>query len=373
MSTTFAELLAVKTAAQWRDVMLARLGAAGFPVANWASGSVPRTVVELFASGLADLQAAVALVAAGGLLDSSTGGWLTLLARGVFVVERKLSTFAEGRISVANGGASPRTVDAGSFYAGVEGAGSVDAVRFVATESVTINPGQTVSVAVKAESPGARFNVGAVTFVFTPQPGLTVSSPALGATGTWLTRAGADEESDEALRQRCRDKWSTLGRGATEAAYRYWCTSAAAGITRVQVTATGDGTVTCYCGGPAGPASAPDVALATASLEAQHPLTDKPAAISSIAVAVVVTGTVTVVAAARASAYAKAVAALAALQADLDIGAELDLGALYVALRQPGVADVDLTSPVADAVAGLGGQIVLNTSDILDPAHWIDA
>ena len=42
---------------------------------------------------------------------------------------------------------------------------------------------------------------------------IDVTNPATGS-GPWYTTAGAAEESDASLRQRCRDKWGTQGRGA---------------------------------------------------------------------------------------------------------------------------------------------------------------
>lgn len=369
---TLAELLRVRTAAQWRADLLGRLAGVGFPVTSWGSNHPARTLVELMASGLADVQAAVALLAAGGVLDLATGGWLTLLAKSTFDVDRKAATFTEGAITLTcDALAGPYTITPGAFWVGQAGAEGIDARRFVATTGGTLASGSTLRIDVRAESPGEAFNVvpGAASFLFTPLPGVTATNLA----GDWPPlggRAGADEESDAALRQRCRDRWATLGRGATAAAYRYWCTSAASGITRVQVYSPGEGTVHCYCAGPAGPASAPDVDLAQDSLDAQHPLTDKPEAHAVTPVSVVVTGTVYVRAAQAESARAAALVALAELQASLDIGGLLDLGSLYAALRQPGVVDVDLTAPTGDTTSGVGQLVVLDTTAIADPSSW---
>ena len=371
---TLTELLRPKTREGWRDFLLGQLGAAGFRVTSWPDGGTARGLVEAAAAGLADVQAGIVEVTKGGLLDLAEEGWLTLLAKSVFDVERKPSTFTEGWVTLtAAAGAGPYTITAGSFWAGQQGSGITDAKRFSATTGGTLNPSGTLRVRVRAESPGVLYNVvpGAVSFLFTPLPGVTATNlsadwPPLGGS------AGADEESDTALRQRCRDKWSTLGRGATEAAYRYMCTTASPGVTRVQVWAgPGDGTLTCYCAGPAGPSSAPDIALVTAALNPQHPLTDKPEASPAVALVVAVGGTVRVLSAYRDAARTAALAALAALQASLDLGGELDLGALYATLRQPGVVDVDLTAPTGDTVSGVGSVIVLDTTSIADLANWI--
>ena len=43
-----------------------------------------------------------------------------------------------------------------------------------------------------------------------------------------VAEQGADEESDAALRARCKARWGELGYGATEAAYRFWASTASA-------------------------------------------------------------------------------------------------------------------------------------------------
>lgn len=355
--TTLADLLNPRTREGWRTELLSRLSGLGFRATSWASGSVPRTLVELVAWGLADVQAAIAAIASGVLLDLSTGRWLTLLAHGHYDLDRIPAGFAEGFVEVAcSADAGPYSLSAGSIWCGIQASGIENAVRFVSTETVTVNPGDTKRVAVKAESPGARFNAanGAIDFLFTPLPGLTVTNPAVGGTGTWLDVPGVDEEDDQALRDRCRAKWATLSFvGATDLWYEFVARSAvstlgvSAGVTRVRIVpGPGDGTLRVICAGSAGPLGGTAVAWVQAYIDARKPPTDTPTAASASGVTVALAGTLRVLAAQNTAANRAAVlAAIAALQATLDIGAPVDEARVKAVIYgvQPGLKDLDLT------------------------------
>ncbi len=368
MALTLAQLLTTRTQPEWRDWLLGKLNTLGFRATAWQSGSTPRNLVEMTAAGLADAQSAVVTIAEGGLLDTAEEGWLTLLASSAFDAHRKPATFTEGWVTLAcSSAAGPYTITAGAMVVGVPSAGTAAAKRFTALEGGTLNTSGTLRLKVRAESPGAAYNVAAsaITYVFTPLPGVTVSTtnndwpPTTGV-------AGADEEGDTALRQRCRDKWATIGRGATAAAYRYWCTSASAGVTRVKtVSGSGDGRVYCYLAGPAGPADTGAVATANASVQTQKPLTDVALVAAASGTTVPVTGTVYVRATSFDSARVAGLAAIAAYQAVLDMGETVDLGALYAALRQPGVTDVDLLAPSGDQVIGTNALAVFDTAGLV--------
>lgn len=381
--TTLAELLRSKTAAEWRASLLSLLAGSGFPVTSWFSGGVARTLIELYSAALADVQAAVTAIALAGLLEDVQGAWLTIVARNFYDTRRIPAGFTEGVVSLsAAAGVGPYNIDAGAFIVGVQGAGDTDARRYIATESVTLNPGATnVKVAVKAESPGTRYNVsvGAITYLFTPLPGVTVSNPAEGE--TWITRPGLDEESDARLRQRCVDKWATLSTSWTDPAVRYWTLSstmldgAPTGVTRMGIVyGPGDGTYTVVVASDAGGVTGDIVAAVQLYLNARKPITDVPTVVSATEVAVAVQGTVRVrVGQNTASNRAKVIAAIAALQASLGIGDDVDLGALYAAIRGalPGIViDVDITTPAGDTAIGDTAVAVLNASHIADAANW---
>ena len=384
---TLAELLNTKTAAQWRAYLIGKLasppdGSAGFPVTSWLVGGVARTLVEVYSAALADVQRAVRAIALAGVLEEVEGDWLTVVARNFYRVERIPAGFTEGIVSVtAAAGVGPYNLDAGAFIVGIQGLVDDDALRFIAVESATLNPGQTVNITVKAESPGTRHNVsvGAIGYLFTPLPGVTVSNPAV--VSTWITRPGLDEESDARLRQRCVDKWATLSTSWTDPAVRYWTLSsttldgAPTGVTRMAIVyGPGDGTYTVVVASDAGGVSGDIVAAVQSYLDARKPITDEPTVVSATETVVAVQGTVRVKVGQNTLANrSKVIAAIAALQASLGIGDDVDLGALYTAIRGAlagVVIDVDITTPAGDTAIGATAVAVLNASNIADAANW---
>lgn len=377
--TTLADLIPSKTAAQLRDVVLARLTTAGFPVTSWASGGVARTLVEGFAYLVADARVAIMLVAKGGLLDEAERAWLTLLAKSAFDLERILATFAVGEVTLTEtAGSGPHTITAGQMIVGRNGSGSTPARRYVAVTGGTLNPNGTATIRVKAEEPGTAYNLasGSITFLFTPIPGVTVS-----AASNWLTASGCtpavDEESDARLRQRCRDRWATLGSGFTRAAVRYWCTSAlfsdntSVGCTRVGFSLPpGDGSYVVYVASATGGLGSTGVTRLQAVLEERCPITDSPTVTDATEVTLTVSGAVQFKAGFNTAGNQSAVGdAVAAFVNAKDIGdtTGIDLGGIYAAIYAAvpsGVQDVDLTSPTGDSTIAAGSVRVADTAGL---------
>ena len=198
--------------------------------------------------------------------------------------------------------------------------------------------------------------------------GLSVTNPVY-ASGTWVTTAGADAESDASLRSRCRARWGTLGRGAADPAYTYLARTGHAAVAQVTKAAVewgqGDGTLTVYLAGPSGAVDAEHVATARAWILANKPGTDNPSVVSATAIPVMFMAEVRVNASADSAANrALATDALSAYVAALAIGEDVDLAALYHALyRAAGVIDADITQPAAD-VSVSNGQIATITISI---------
>jgi uncharacterized phage protein gp47/JayE len=354
MTTSVDELTTTKTAETLLGELLVVLRAEGLPTTAWQPGSVPRTLLKADATVLADLYATVRSVARGAFLGDAENEWLTLLAASRFDLTRTPADYTQGVVLVAvASGAGPYTVNA----AGLVVTDGARRWRSTNAAPVTVSSAASVAFTVKAESPGEDYNAanGAITSVVTPAlAGLSVSNPVY-ASGTWITRAGADAETDAALRARCRDRWGTLGRGAGDAAYRYWARTGhayAAQVTRAEVhPGVGDGTLTIYVAGPSGViADAGIIAAVQAWVNTNKARTDDVTVTAASARAVSVTGTVRVRAANDSAANrALATDALAAYFAGLGIGDDVDLGALYHAIYSAtGVVDVDLDAPAAD-------------------------
>lgn len=353
---TVSDLITAKDSDTLFAELLATAQAEGLPTTSWQSGAVPRTLLKADATALADLHATQAAVAKAAFLDDAMGAWLTLLAAGKFQVTRSPSTYTEGYIKVTvASGAGPYTITP----AGLLVTDGSRRWRSVNTTAITITSAAATNVLVRAESPGANYNVSNDTITTLVSPalaGVSVTNAAY-ASGTWVTSSGTAEESDASLRARCRARWATLGRGATLAAYAYWATTcpSAATVTRAKVVpGSGDGTLTIYVAQSTSVASGGQVAAVQAWVDEQKPVTDDPTVTAATAVTVQVSGSVRF----SSSTYDTAAAhttienAITALITGKGFGDTVDLGAIYHAIyaAADGVADVDLTLPAADAV-----------------------
>jgi uncharacterized phage protein gp47/JayE len=350
--TTLAELITTQTPEQAAAAITTRLagGDDPFPVTAWQPGSVPRTLIGAVANGFSDFSVMAAAVAAGGVLDLATGAWLTLHAASRFRVRRRLAAFARGAVRVTcAAGAGPHVVSAGGLIV-TDGSRRW---RSTNTTSVSVASGTTVEIPVRAEEAGTAYNAasGAITRIVTPAgAGLSVTNAS-----DWLASPGTAEESDAALRQRCRDRWATRGRGASLAAYRYLASTDADGVPYASVTRVavilgpGNGTLRIVLAG-APTVAAADLAAITASVLSRSPFTDAPTVAAATVVAVAVAGTVYVRPASDSTANrAVATTAVNNLFQALPIGSTVDreaiAGAIYSAA---GITDVDLTAPATD-------------------------
>jgi phage-related baseplate assembly protein len=373
--TTLADLISPKTQGTIESEILADLTTAGFPVTSWQSGSVPRTMIRALAVVLAHLYALVALIAGAAFLDTSTGGWLTLLAASRFDVTRIAATFAEHSLTVTvASGAGPYTITPGQLVL----ASSTGAVRFRSTNTsnVTVSTGSPATITVRAEVPGTSGNATPVTIV---APALA----GLGITYGSLTLRARAEESDAALRLRCRTRWATLAAGATREAYEYHLRSAtlsdgvtSAGVTRVGwITPPGDGTLEAVVAGDDGPLSSDQLTAARAYLavSSRHAATDTLTITNATSVTVTPDASIAVRAAYNTSANRqRAVDALTSLAASLAIGQTLDLGAVYAAIyAAQGLTNVTLSAPASDTACTARQVIVILTGEIGDAANWV--
>lgn len=359
--TTYAALQTATTADAYLTQILATLAANGFPVTAWQSGNAGRTLARADAEALADLRAVVAEVAMGGFLDAATGDWLTLLAAGLFDLDRIVATYAVGQVTLTcSASVGPYNITA----AGLVVSDGTRRWRSTNTSTLVLASGGTLTLEVKAESPGTAYNVSGSTITVLVSPslaGVTVS-----AVSSWLTTSAVGEETDADLRVRCRLRWSTLGRGANLDAYEYNALNAGqSSVTRAQtVSGGGNGTVTVYVAQSAATATSPQVAAVQAYLDTVKPMTDTVTVTAATAITVNVTATIYVLAASDSTANRTlATDALTAYINGLALGdATVDsvkIGAAFYAAA--GVRDVDVTTPSGDTVISAGQVAVPGT------------
>ena len=360
-----AELLRIPTVEEAESTLLGLLDTLGFPTTSWQAKSWPRTTVKTVATLYVDVKTSVQAIGSGGILDYSTAKWLTLKADGDYDNERYPAVSTEGLATLtAQVGSGGDTYSVGQLWA-QDASGKLFNNTTGGTLSAATTVPTTLEVAWKAEQPGAAYNIpnGTLTLLAVDLPGISIDNPAQPSTGTWITTSGADEETDESLRERCRTKWATLGPGGSAQAYANWARTGAPTVTRVRVddlAPFGAGTVAVYLANASGAASAQEVIDANVYVQARRALTANVSVLPATARAVGVIATVYVKSDYAASAPGEATANITALSQTIDIGEDVYLSEITTALSAPsGVRNVVVVAPVGDSVVAANEVAVI--------------
>jgi hypothetical protein len=226
---TVAELIAPKTKDDILEAILTAAAGKGLQSRGWGAKHPPRVLAELDAETLAFLYQLLVQAASGGFPSDAASTdpavrnpWLDLVIAGWFQEERRpaFTTTLQIQLTAAPG-TGPHTLAPGRIA--VFGPSLAEPLYYRSIESASvprndgIDPAGLAGVAVRfrAERPGAVYNVqpGSITLLRTPVPGVVVSSPQIGTTGSIVIEAGADPESDLDYLTRGILKWNSLGRG----------------------------------------------------------------------------------------------------------------------------------------------------------------
>lgn len=159
-------------------------------------------------------------------LRYASGDWLDVYAWGVDIV-RKPATKAVGSIAFTRETpVGELRVPAGTIIESPRINGHVYRVE---TTAETVGPDGilTFEVPVEAQQAGSASNLGPGYYSILAEPLPGIVSVVNG--DAWLTYSGADRESDEEFRMRCRNQFSAVGQYHHDAAYRA-CIASFAGI-----------------------------------------------------------------------------------------------------------------------------------------------
>lgn len=195
------ELLKPKSKEAILQEMLNDLAAQGFTPDAWQAGGDVRTMLEADAHTLASLYANVPVIARGGFVGLAESAWLDLLAEQRYGITRKPSAIAKYRLTLrCEAGSGPYTFQANELWVA-----NAAGLRFNNIQGGTIAQGGTLLLDFVAVEAGAKYNLptGTITKLITPRSGLSISNGA-----DALLRAGADTETDTALRQRIKASWA---------------------------------------------------------------------------------------------------------------------------------------------------------------------
>jgi uncharacterized phage protein gp47/JayE len=349
---TLDELLQSRTPDEVLETILQSLASKDFPITSWVEGDPARTMLEVDAAALADVSSSIPAIVKGGFLSTSSGDWLTLLASEIYDEERLPALTTRGKLDLAAvAAAGPYTIIPGQLIV----SNGAD-LRYRNTTGGVLAQGGTLQVTIEAESPGQVYNVGAgaITTLHTSLAGVSVTNPS-----GWITRAGVDAELDPSLQERCRDKWATLGGGATASVYRYWARKASNAVSRAQVQgATGTGTVTVTVAGPGGPVGETARSAVETYIRDRLPLTCAIEVEDVTIVPVPLVGALYVQSGLHSTALATVQASLDAYVQDLPVGGYplgvssatgVDRALIIEKLREvAGCVNVVLTTPEAD-------------------------
>lgn len=350
-----SDLIRPRTREQVVQRMLYTLGAdpalgANFAPTNYVPGDPLRTLLELAGEGITDVERLAAALAEAAYLQTALGEWLSLLAESHYAVTRQPSVFASGMLRLVAAPGNALSVPAGLIV------GTASGLKYTTTSSTLVPAGSYADVPIRAEQPGAVYNVpvGTITMLHTPLPGLAVTN-----VGGWLLEAGADEEADESLRRRARLRWSELGGGATRDAYEYWAFTAHPSVDRVRILdehPRGQGTVDVVIWGTGG-LGAEVVAAVNDYIQPRRPVTADVQVYSATERAYSINLELYAPFGGRAAIEAEVIANLAALQRETPIGGTLYRAQIIEAAMLPaGVMDAqtnaqDMRLAAVEAIA----------------------
>jgi uncharacterized phage protein gp47/JayE len=235
-----------------RELLIALLKAADFPVDSWQDESAARAFLELAAQLGAEQSKPVALLAKMPFLPTAEADFLDAKVKSDYDEERSAAVATVMPVRLVN--------DSGTTYS--KGARTIiltsrtgRTYSNVAGVSVTANDETTSDF--EAEVAGAAGNVPAQTMqLTTPMAGVTAIFDGA------FTTAGADAESDPNLRTRASSKWATLRTEKINAGILNLVRSAAPNLVGVSIddeNPRGAGTVDVYLAGENATAGSGDV------------------------------------------------------------------------------------------------------------------
>jgi len=216
-------------------------------ITNWVVGGVIHSILAVCAKGLEKLYEALQSAIDLAFLDTATGVWLLKIAVLIGVTRQEALKARYNLIFYRDEASAEDTDIPAGALAGTAQAEDGAVFKYQVLEDAVLPAGETeVEVLIEAYAAGASSNVGQglINQLYSSIPGIDGVKNDQADAG--LVREGADAESEDRLKDRCRNRWASFSYGGTREAYIYHALTADPSVRRVSVNALaprGDGTV----------------------------------------------------------------------------------------------------------------------------------
>lgn len=355
MAVELADLLPPVARDDVQGELLSAVGRAEFPITDWHSGGVFRTLLELETETLEDLIAnAFPIIVAEGFVEFSDGDWLSALAHGLYGIDRTRATIAQQSLTLACAAtAGPHVLVAGSYFFT-----ATDGKRYVGATSGTLSSGGTLAVNVTAESPGAALGLVNALDQSTPKKGVTITAAAIRVISS-VSQFGSNDEPDASLISRCMARWPDLDPAAMDRIEK-WARAGSAEVTRIRLDAdpVNAGGVIVTLAGPLGGVTGGAVIDVQDYIDARLGITDYVTAQAATNLTVTAGGTATVPAALIDEIRVAADTAWSTYIAGAQVGTTVYVARLIQAVMDAGAIDF------VDAELNGGGDVSLASTEV---------
>lgn len=215
------EILPIPNIEDEKSKIVEELEQEGFVITNFSNGGIFNMLLMILLQAKIDI-----ITLARGLMNSlfishSSGVWLDLKAADYSRI-RKTAVKTSGILTLkAVGSHSTFKIPKGTVFKTNKDINGEELRYFSTDAAVLLNTEEELQVSIEAEKAGSAYNVSqnqivnSIAFL----QGVT----DIYNTADWITREGADEETDEALRQRTLNAWADLSKRPIAQAYRNVC------------------------------------------------------------------------------------------------------------------------------------------------------
>lgn len=213
------ELLELQTFEELRDEAVQELNNRNFKIKNFRAGRIFYTLLELSMQAVAVLYKLLVKVLYQLFLSTATGQWLQVLAldRSGVIIKQPQETL--GVIKAGRTDTSTKAILQVGDIVSTEEDNEGNTLRYFVTAQTILDVGVAeVTVPVKAENGGAKYNVPAsyITKLTTFRPGIEyITNDA-----DWITQEGTDLEDEESLRRRAQEKPFSISYGGNKMMYQ---------------------------------------------------------------------------------------------------------------------------------------------------------